>query len=76
MLILVLIVAGLAPHDLLGQSRRFYYEEFPVNIGAGGYITGLALHPTSPGVFYCRTDVGGAYRWDSTTEIPEKDWNH
>lgn len=44
------------------------YQWRRLPIGAGGYTTGLVIHPTSAGVMYARTDTGGAYRWDPATE--------
>ncbi len=32
----------------------------------GGFVSGLVTCKTQPGLIYARTDVGGAYRWDST----------
>jgi hypothetical protein len=42
------------------------YTWKPVRLGAGGFVTGLVIHPANPDVRYCRTDVGNAYRWDTT----------
>ncbi|MEM8906221.1 MAG: glycoside hydrolase family 9 protein [Bacteroidota bacterium] len=36
----------------------------PLKTGAGGWITGLYIHP-SGGPIYARSDVGGAYRWEA-----------
>ena len=34
------------------------------------------FHPEAPGVRYCRTDMGGAYRWDAASNqwTPLLDW--
>ena len=39
----------------------------PVAIKGGGFVSGIITHPNAPGVIYCRTDIGGAYRWNSTS---------
>ncbi|MDH6455309.1 MULTISPECIES: RICIN domain-containing protein [unclassified Streptomyces] len=49
----------------------------------GGYVTGLVFNPREKGLLFARTDMGGAYRWDTGAEqwIPltdrfgDKDWN-
>src|SRR5580658_4895294 len=47
-----------------------------VQIVGGGFVDGIVFHPTAKGVRYCRTDIGGAYRWDDSQKIwvPILDW--
>ena len=47
-----------------------------VTMGGGGYVTGIITCPTQTNLIYCKTDVGGAYRWDEPSQswIPLLDW--
>jgi len=47
-----------------------------VAIGGGGYVDGLISCPAQTNLFYARTDVGGAYRWDEPSQswVPLLDW--
>jgi xyloglucan-specific exo-beta-1,4-glucanase len=56
--ILIIFLLFLFPRDLFAQ-----YTCNEAAIGGGGFVTGVINHKTS-GDVYCRTDVGGAYRWD------------
>lgn len=44
------------------KALAYRYRHLP--IGGGGYVTGFIFHPRDPKVMYCRTDIGGVYRFD------------
>lgn len=44
------------------------YEWSNVPIVGGGFVDGIVFHPTDRNVRFCRTDMGGAYRWESTSQ--------
>ena len=50
----------------ISQEEKMVWDN--VQIGPGGFTTGLVIHPTVPGIMYARTDVGGAYRLNPDVE--------
>ena len=54
-------VGDTAPMSQVWENPDWSYGQ--VAIGGGGFVTGI-INTCEPGLFYARTDVGGAYRWD------------
>lgn len=50
------------------MARQISYRYRNCPIPGGGYVTGLAYHPKTPGILYARTDIGGTYRFESETQ--------
>jgi len=70
---------ALLPALAFGQSTSFPLQKYtwkPVVIKGGGFIDGLVFNNTQPGLAYCRTDVGSAFKWDNQKKvwIPLTDW--
>jgi xyloglucan-specific exo-beta-1,4-glucanase len=72
-LCLLFVIIVFHGYELKAQTSGYVWKNAP--IGGGGFVTGIITHPTS-GDRYCRTDVGGAYRWDAANNkwIQLLDW--
>lgn len=58
------------------ETMHFQFTWKNVLIGGGGYVTGLVMHPSDPDLWYVRTDVGAAYRYDKEKNmlLPITNW--
>lgn len=61
-----IIVALLSVCFAISVHAQYAWKNLP--IGGGGYVTGLVVHPQNANIMYARTDVGGAYKWDTAGE--------
>jgi hypothetical protein len=68
MALALFLVSGMA----LAQTYRWQN----VAIGGGGFVSAFIPSRTQQNLFYVRTDVGGAYRWDNGNArwVPLNDW--
>ncbi|MEO3946397.1 hypothetical protein [Gorillibacterium sp. CAU 1737] len=50
------------------SNPREPYRFQSLSVPGGGFVTGFLFHPSAPDVLYCRTDIGGTYRYDFAEE--------
>jgi xyloglucan-specific exo-beta-1,4-glucanase len=69
---LLALVLSLATGTALAQAYRWQN----VAMGGGGFVSAFVPSRTQQNLFYVRTDVGGAYRWDNANArwVPLNDW--
>jgi len=58
--------------QVLSQS----YQWKSVQMRGGGFVDGVIYHPIEKNLLYCRTDMGGAYKWNEAIKAwePILDW--
>jgi photosystem II stability/assembly factor-like uncharacterized protein len=83
------VLLSLAGPGIAGRARAatpepateaYVYRN--VNIGGGGFVSGIFFNPVEKDLCYLRTDVGGAYRWEPAAGrwqplldwVGQKDW--
>jgi len=74
--LLLVLLASFRPSAVSAQGYNPYNFQNVVIGGGGGFIPGIVFSTTQPGLWYARTDIGGAYRFDqgSGRRIPLLDW--
>ena len=64
--VLLIAIGGVTPTFSQKPSlASAQYSWASVPVVGGGFVDGIICHPTVEGLRYCRTDMGGAYRWDN-----------
>ncbi len=46
------------------RNTDIKYDYKSLSVPGGGFVTGFVFHPTCSKTLYCRTDIGGVYRFD------------
>ncbi len=66
---------AVAPSGASAQGAPAY-QWGNVAIGGGGFVSAIIASKTERNLFYARTDVGGAYRWNASSSrwVPLLDW--
>lgn len=52
------------------MEDQMNYTYKSLSVPGGGFVTGFLFHPVEKDILYCRTDIGGVYRYD----FKEQSW--
>lgn len=63
--LLLILLSGLPPFSSVSAQETVAYDWSSVPITGGGFVPGVIFSAKDKDVRYCRTDMGGAYRWDA-----------
>ncbi|MFG2167728.1 cellulose binding domain-containing protein [Micromonospora chersina] len=65
-----------APATPAAAASAEPYSWKNVRIDGGGFVPGIIFNQTEKNLIYARTDIGGAYRWEQSTQswTPLLDW--
>ncbi|WP_221269009.1 hypothetical protein HDF18_07715 [Mucilaginibacter sp. X5P1] len=76
LLLFVLLIAVSLRTAVNAQVPSEPYQWKNVQMRGGGFVDGVIYHPTEKNLLYCRTDMGGAYKWNEATKAwePLLDW--
>lgn len=71
---LISIMVLLLAVSLPAGAQKYTWKSVPI-VG-GGFVCGIVYHPTVKDLKYARTDMGGAYRWDTDSKawVQLLDW--
>lgn len=71
---MAIVCAGSIAASVHAAGADFHWGN--VAIGGGGFVSAVVPSMVEPNLFYARTDVGGAYRWNESEKkwIPLMDW--
>ncbi|WP_460499141.1 WD40/YVTN/BNR-like repeat-containing protein [Glycomyces tarimensis] len=73
------VAAAAVPDALLAKSNHKSEDTYTWRnavINGGGFVPGIVFNETEAGLIYARTDIGGLYRWQESSQTwkPLLDW--